>query len=331
LPEFRGGVVLPGADFSGNGTDGRVDLDQEPDAVAGHGTGMAALIAAQGSGTGFLGVAPRAKILPVTVNAAGTDIVAAESDGIRWAVDHSAKVINISQASPSTCVPAVQEAVGYAIEHDVVVVAGAGNFADETNYSSMPANCAGVVAVGAVGVDGDTFAPWSKTEQQPYVVVGAPGQDVAGVIRDGTVHNASGTSASSALTSGVVALVRAEFPDMPAREVVQRLIGSCLDVTPEGKDDQTGYGIIRPNRMLTGELAKRPNPVFDAYDAWKAGAAASANATPAPAAEPASAGEERILLAVAGVVGALVIVFLLAVVVRRGRRRSIAQGVSIER
>jgi subtilisin family serine protease len=323
LPDLRG-VVSGGTDFSGAGTDGRVDVDPEPDAVAGHGTGMAALIAAQGTGTGFLGVAPKARILSVTVH--GGDAVESQSKGIRWAVDHGARVINISQAADSPCVPEVQEAVGYAIEHDVIVVAGAGNTGDESNRAEMPADCAGVVAVGAVGVDGDTFAPWSKTQRQPYVAVGAPGVHVSGVLRDGLVHTAAGgTSVSSALTSGILALVRADFPDMPAREVVRRLIGSCLDVAPTGKDNQTGYGIIRPNRILTGNVPDGgPNPVFDAYDTWKAAsaasAAASASAAAAPVAEPASVREERIIFIVGGGVVALVVVLLLAAVLR-GRPR----------
>ncbi|GIF50116.1 subtilase family protein [Asanoa ferruginea] len=323
LPDLRG-VVLPGADVTGHGTDGRVDVDTEPDAVAGHGTAMASLIASQGAATGFVGVAPKARILPVTTHGGGA--IGAFSKGIRWAVDHGAQVINISQAANSECVPEVQEAVGYAIEHDVIVVAGAGNVGDEENYASMPADCAGVVAVGAVGVAGDKFAPWSKTERQPYVAVGAAGVNTPGLLRDGVVHTgAGGTSSASALTSGVLALARSAYPDMPAREVVRRLIGSCLDVAPDGRDDQTGYGMIRPNRVLTGNVPDGgPNPVFAAYDSWKAEQAASASAAPAPVAEPARKSEERIILIVVVGVVALAGLLVLAVfaVVLRLRLRS---------
>ncbi|HEV7710953.1 MAG TPA: S8 family serine peptidase, partial [Asanoa sp.] len=93
LKDFRGGVVLPGADFAGAGTDGRVDMDPNLDAVAGHGTGMASLIASQGTGTGFLGVAPKAKILSVNMHSGSA--IGAQSKRIRWAVDHGAQVINI--------------------------------------------------------------------------------------------------------------------------------------------------------------------------------------------------------------------------------------------
>jgi subtilisin family serine protease len=318
VPDLRG-VVLPGADFGGHGTDGRVDLDdQEP---PGHGTGMASLIAAQGTGTGFLGVAPEAKILPV--NARGDDPIEATSRGVRYAVDHDAKVINISQISPLRCPDEVQRAVGYAIEHDVIVVAGAGNTGDESNFSGFPANCAGVVAVGAVGVAGSRLIPWAKTQRQPYVSVGAPGVHLGGVLKDGRYHTSpGGTSGAAALTSGILALARARYPDMPARELVARLIASCLDVAPQGKDTRTGYGLIRPNRVLNGSASPDgPNPVFAAYDAWQRAEAAAAS--PTPAAQPASEREERLILialtAGLGMVAVLVVVAALMRLVRRRR------------
>src|SRR5262249_30341290 len=119
LPDFSG-VVLPGKDMTGGG-DGRTDVDPK----YGHGTLMAALIAAQGTGTGFVGVAPGAKILPIVTDDGGSTIA-----GIRYATDHGAKVISISQGAPSPCVDELQEAIGYAVDHDVVVVASAGNDGD---------------------------------------------------------------------------------------------------------------------------------------------------------------------------------------------------------
>lgn len=67
---------------------------------------------------------------------------------------------------------------------------------------------------------------------------------------------------ASALTSAAVALVRSKYPDMPAREVVHRIIASALDVAPAGRDNQTGYGLIRPNRALNGDHLPKdaPNP-----------------------------------------------------------------------
>jgi type VII secretion-associated serine protease mycosin len=315
IPDLAG-VVLPGTDARGGGGDGRTDLDDA--AVPGHGTGMASLIASQGTTTGFVGVAPQVKILPVV-----TKDVADGAAGIRFAVDHGAKVINISQAGPASCPDPVQKAVGYALEHDVVIVAGAGNDGDTSNLSEYPANCAGVLAVGAVD---STTKPWVKTQRQPYVAVAAPGVAVAGIAKDGEVHTADGgTSASSALVSGAAALVRAKNPQMSAREVVQRLIATARDAGPEGRDDLTGFGVVRPYRALTDNVpANAPNPVFVAYDKWKA---ENAGNTSAPkATPPGGSNGGRIATVVIGLVVVLIVVIGAVLLLRRGRRPRSAGG-----
>jgi type VII secretion-associated serine protease mycosin len=261
IPDLSG-AVLPGGDAAGGGGDGRTDTDDAE--IPGHGTGVASMIASQGTGTGFLGVAPEAKILPVVVNSQFS-----LAPGIRYAVDHGAKVINISQGSPAPCPPDLQQAVAYALGKDVVVIASAGNDGDITNSSEFPANCAGVLAVGAA--DSRTN-PWVKTQRQPYVAVAAPGVRVAAIAKDGRVHTIpGGTSQAAALTSGAAALVRSKYPQASAREVVQRLIASTRDAGPKGKDDLTGYGVVRPSHALAASVPKdTPNPVFDAYDKWVA-------------------------------------------------------------
>ena len=94
---------------------------------------MSVLIAGQGYGTGMVGVAPKAKILPVVINAGATDVTAdpgATAAGIIYAANHGAQVIDISQEYPSVsasgCDAAEQAAVAYALARDIVVVAAAG-------------------------------------------------------------------------------------------------------------------------------------------------------------------------------------------------------------
>jgi type VII secretion-associated serine protease mycosin len=316
IPDLAG-VVLPGTDARGGGGDGRTDLDDA--AVPGHGTGMASLIASQGTTTGFVGVAPQVKILPV-VTKDGVGM----APGIRFAVDHGAKVINISQAGPAPCPDEVQQAVGYALEHDVVVVAGAGNDGDTLNMSENPANCAGVLAVGAVD---STTKPWVKTQRQPYVAVAAPGVATTQLAKDGEVHTVQGggTSGSSALVSGAAALVRAKNPQMPARELVQRLIATARDAGPEGRDNLTGFGVVRPYRALTDNVpANAPNPVFAAYDKWKA---ENAGNTSAPKATPSGGSNGgRTATVVIGLVMVLFVVIGVVFLLRRGRRPRSAGG-----
>ncbi|MEV0402954.1 S8 family serine peptidase [Actinoallomurus sp. NPDC050550] len=265
LPDLAD-VVLPGTDLTGRKDDGRIDFDA---AGGGHGTGMTALIA--GQGPTMVGVAPGAKILPITIsrehaNYSSTD---AQAKGIRYAVDHGAKVISmstggISPDGPLRCDYYLQGAVDYAIKHDVVLVAAAGNDGDTTNAPASPTACPGVVGVGAVDYQA---RPWVQTARQPYVVVAAPGVDTGSMGRAGVFSNSSGTSGSTALTAGAVALVRAKFPQMSGQQVVQRIIASALDTGPRGVDLQTGYGLLRPYHALIDRVAAdAPNPVYDRWD-----------------------------------------------------------------
>ena len=139
VPDLRG-VMVPGADALTGGGDGQIGPTSNVDDS--HGTGMAGLIAAQGTGTGYVGVAPEAKIMSLKSNLTVWD------KAIRFATDHGAKVISISQAFAAVrgCRPEVQQAISYALQRDVVVVAGAGNNGAAGNESMEPANCAGALA-----------------------------------------------------------------------------------------------------------------------------------------------------------------------------------------
>ncbi|HZD68543.1 MAG TPA: S8 family serine peptidase [Actinomycetes bacterium] len=279
MPELEG-AVLPGIEFQRSQAEFKNghfvrppvqragDGRQDTDPAHSHGTNMAMLIAGQGKGrSGFLGVAPGARILPIA-----TTNIGQISDGILYAVDHGAKVINLSvigaAVDSGTCDATMQQAVSYAVEHDVVLVASAGNEGDGRNPPLEPPACPGVLAVG--GLDAN-LGVYEKTQRQPYVAVAAPGVDIAGVDVHGTPITSDGTSDASALTAGAVALVRSRYPQMSAREVVQRIIASARDVASPGKDLRTGYGAVRPWQALVNKPpADAPNPVFERYGAWKA-------------------------------------------------------------
>jgi subtilisin family serine protease len=131
LPDIHA-AVEGGADVAGGGGDGWTDNS----APLGHGTGMASLIAGQGVDGGVLGVAPEAKILPVVVSNPNTS-VGAYTDatlaaGIRYAVGRGAQVINMSLGGSTTLASVcddvqLQDALAYALQHNVVLVAAAGN------------------------------------------------------------------------------------------------------------------------------------------------------------------------------------------------------------
>jgi type VII secretion-associated serine protease mycosin len=332
VPELAG-AVLAGADFIGRGTDGRTDVDDP-----GHGTAMAALVAARGGAGGYQGVAPGASILPVTTSIGGDEGPGEESmsrwitDGIRYAVDNGAQVISVSlggtanpSRSPDGCPAAVAEAVRYAAERDVIVVASSGNIRE--GRPEFPGACPGVLTVGATDTQ---LEPWRDSHAGDHVEVTGPGTDMLLVTAGGGRGAGSGTSSSTALVAGAVALVRSQFPDAPAAEVLARIIHTARDLDAPGRDDVTGYGIVRPFQALTEPVPPdAPNPVWEDLAAAPDPGAGEAGATAAPPdvgmPPPSGSGDggPRIgLLLVLGV-GFLVLVVIgvvTAVVVSRSRR-----------
>ncbi|WP_329242462.1 S8 family serine peptidase [Actinoallomurus sp. NBC_01490] len=332
LPELAG-VVLKGTDTTGRKGDGRQDFD---DKEGGHGTGLSALIAGQGGGsTGYVGVAPDAKILPVHVTAEFGDSVGlyeAMASGIRFAVDHKAGVINISQGItsatwPDHCDPGVQDAIAYAVAHDVIVVASSGNEGNTTNWPELPGSCAGVVAVG--GVD-KSLRPWSGTQRQSYVAVAAPGVGpVVGETGRFAPH-VTGTSLSAALVSAAIAIIRSHNPRMPARTVVQRLMATAYHPKAPAWNDQTGYGPIQITSAMNAQRypvpADAPNPVYARFDEWQANRYGTApRGTPEAAVRRSvhsrntGGGAVSTTMAVVSIGGAIAVLAVVLVIVARRR------------
>ncbi|WP_165975586.1 S8 family serine peptidase, partial [Actinomadura rubrisoli] len=305
LPDL-GGAVLPGADVATFSGDGRQDNDK----AEGHGTAMASLIASRGTRSGFMGIAPEAKILPIYSPDVNPDMT---SKAIRFAADHGAKVVSMSQGSasgalfPNNCPPKLVDAVKYAESKDVVLVAAAGNEGSSTNGVTYPASCPGVLAVGAVDHLGK---PWAQTQRQDYVTVAAPGAGVGGIGKTGHVYNTGeGTSQATALTAGAIALVRSKYPDMKARQVVQLITNTAKDFGRPGKDNQLGYGVVSIPRALKQKVgANAPNPVYERLDKAAAKSPGGSGAR-APEAKKDKGDSSGMLL----LVGGIVVVAVLAV------------------
>ncbi|HEY8450845.1 MAG: S8 family serine peptidase [Micromonosporaceae bacterium] len=332
VPELAG-AVLPGRDFVGD-ADGRIDHDTDDE---GHGTSMATLIAGNGSGTGMRGVAPGAKILPVALfdeNGFGRSVSELQSEvvaeAIRWAADNGADVISMSFASGAfVCVPVLVEAVRYAVERDVILVASSGNLAGGPD--EVPGMCPGVLTVGATDA---LLEPWERSHRSEYVDVTGPGVYISSVGKGGRVLYGNGTSIATALVAGAIALVRSHFPDASADEVLRRVIATARDLpadAPDGWDDATGYGIVRPYYALTEQVPPdAPNPVFEELEKL---ASAAPNGAPPMLSPPANAApddnESRVdgqrlltaLLLLAGLVLLVGAVVGMAVVLVRQRNR----------
>ncbi|MER5638968.1 S8 family serine peptidase [Kitasatospora sp. NPDC002227] len=303
------GQVLPGYDPDGQGRDHRPGADS-------HGTQMASLIAGHGHGPGgkegVVGLAPGARILPLFKEKGGAD---AMPEDIRWAVDHGAKVVNISQGLPDQTAPDLPAAVAYAAAHDVLVVASAGNSGRSV---ASPANEPGVLAVGAVD---QSLAVWSKSNFGPELLLTAPGVGVVAAGNGSKYEIEQGTSGAAAYVSAAAALVRAKFPDLTAGQVANRLVRTAL--VPSGlvgaslPDSHYGYGIVRPYQALTQEVGTGTGrgPLAPLRESGTPGPAAAV-------AQPPRTGPGRGLPVVAVAVGAAVVavVALLVVALAVGRR-----------
>lgn len=254
-PQLQG-KVLPGADFFLVG-----DLPGNFDCVA-HGTAVASIIAASPAlGVGFRGVAPDARILPVritdrelTSGGESTPInPGVVADGIRYAADSGAKVINLSLSGYGDF-PAIRDAVAYAQSKDALLVAAAGNNEAAGDVPSFPASYDGVLGVGSISIEGVRA---SGSQVGPYVDLVAPGQDVLAASRVAGHHYWTGTSFAAPFVAGTAALVRSAYPQLTAPQVAERLLATA-DPAPGGKNSlEYGAGIVDPYRAVTEDLTDR--------------------------------------------------------------------------
>ncbi|MDQ2809967.1 MAG: S8 family serine peptidase [Chloroflexota bacterium] len=224
----------------------------------GHGTYTSGLVAALfNNGVGVAGVAPHVRVMPVKIlDKDGGGNVGDFARGIHFAVDHGARVINISAGIeyPST---SMQEAVHYAHEHNVVVVASAGNTPDGT--PRYPGGFAEAIAVAATDRD-DHAATFSS--YGPFVDLAAPGVDVLSTSWS-TDHLgyewASGTSSAAPLVAGAAALLLSLRPDLSADDVQRILEDNSDDLGPTGWDPHYGAGRLNLRRALAA-IAPSPTP-----------------------------------------------------------------------
>jgi len=236
------GKILAGASF----VSGITSADDDN----GHGTHVAGIAAAIGNnGIGIAGVSWGAKILPVKVLDSwgnGTDYDVAQ--GIAWAADQGAKVINLSLGGVNVG-SVLQEAVSYAQSKGALVVAAAGNCAQggigcdySINPVFYPAAYPGVLAVGAVNAANQKS---SFSEYGNFVDVVAPGESICSTVLSGKFSCAlSGTSQATPHVSGLAALIWSRNPSLTADQVANIIEMTATDLGSFGRDDYYGYGLV---------------------------------------------------------------------------------------
>jgi subtilisin family serine protease len=266
------GSVVTGPDFSG------VHTPEASPHWGVHGTWMASLIAGHGHGggsSGIIGVAPQARILSIRVitDSGDPNFFAYEhqpakrgqhelAEAIRYAVRHRAGVISMSLGYTVQS-SVVRRALQDAYDHNVVVVASAGNSGEQAGTAatgespySFPADYPGVLAVGAVNRQGQ---PATFSSENLSVQVVAPGSQVPAQGREGGYWWVSGTSPACALTAGVAALIRASYPRLPDAAVISAIASTTSPGSrPAARyNDRLGFGEVNAAAALkaAGRLA----------------------------------------------------------------------------
>jgi type VII secretion-associated serine protease mycosin len=280
------GQVLKGKNLEPDAKgDERTDYD-------GHGTSMAGLIAGTGrsnGGNGAFGLAPGAKILPIRMPESGVGAnQAVENEkfnqvapvAIRYAVDHGAKVINVSLGTYAGS-QALTDSVRYALDNDSLVFAAAGNSGEGSNMVEYPSGTPGVVAVGAIGHDAKKTG---ESQYGPQIDFTAPGIDMVHACTGGTqLCKTSGTSDATAIASASAALIWSKHPDWTNNQVLRVMLDTAGKPKSGAKrDDYVGYGAVRPRIAL--KTPGDPGPP-DVYPLPDLAAAESAD----PSAEPSKA------------------------------------------
>ncbi|MCR8659240.1 S8 family peptidase [Paenibacillus endoradicis] len=234
----------------------------------GHGTHVAGIIGATvDNDEGVAGVSWYNKILPVKVlNSSGSGSTYSVAQGIIWATDHGAKVINMSLGNYASA-DFLHEAIQYAYNHDVVLVAASGN--DNTSRPGYPAAYSEVFAVGATTNNRERA---SFSNYGDYIDVVAPGDSIASTYIGGQYASLSGTSMASPHVAALAGLIRTLNPSLTNVQVMEIMRQSATDLGDTGKDDYFGYGEIDVYRALTmaagfeGTLQTYPQSVKNKLD-----------------------------------------------------------------
>jgi subtilisin family serine protease len=257
------GRLLPGMNFLDNST------NTTDDSASQHGTMVTLLAAAKGNdGVGQAGVAWNVKILPIKViNSDGDGNSGVVANGIHWAVDHGATVINLSLGGPDFS-QSVSREIGYARARNVIVVAAAGNAPNERDY---PADDPNVITVGASDQN-NNYADFTSVVNK--VDIAAPGVKIPMYLpeKSADLSEHSGTSFSAPIVTGLVALMQSVRPGLRQEDALTILKATAHDIGTPGPDAQSGAGLIDAAKALqalqTNATAAGPPPYAATYNQY---------------------------------------------------------------
>lgn len=242
---------------------------------ASHGTGVAGLIGAvRGNGYGIDGVADNVRIMSIKAVPNGDEYDKDIANAIRFAVDHGAKVVNMSfgkKISPHK--DWVDAAFKYAADHDVLLVQASGNdgqnvdekpeYPNDTFADGSQTDADNVISVGASSAKvGEDLAASFSNYGKKNVDVFAPGVKVTSIDLNAEFNTADGTSFASPITAGIAALVLEYYPKLSAKQLKQVILQSA---TPT-----TGVNVVKPgtkDEKVDFTTLSKTGGIVNAYNA----------------------------------------------------------------
>lgn len=227
------------------------------DDIQGHGTHVAGIAAAiTNNGVGVAGLGYDSTIMNVKVlGDDGRGYYSWISQGITWAADNGAQVINMSLSGASAS-STLESAVNYAWNRGVMVIAAAGNYGDSVpRYPAYYENCLAVAATDSR----DNLTSWSN--RGDWVDVAAPGSTIYSTLRTSGYGYKSGTSMAAPHVAGLAALTFTVVTDDNGSgrlndEVRARIEAGCDDIGVSG----IGAGRINALNSVAGGSAPPPPP-----------------------------------------------------------------------
>ena len=256
-PFLKGRVLSDGFDFVGIDDNDPSDEDE-----IGHGTHVSGIIV--DATPGLTGI----KVLPIRVVGGFHPFTqhSAVVQGIKYAVKHGAKVINMSLNGPMPRFgDPINDAIEYAVSKGVTVVVSAGNQGDRT-AGYTPSNSERAIVVGAVDSSG-TRADFSNMGSSVDFV--APGVSICSCVKGGKYVSADGTSQAAPYISAAAAMIQLKHPQYISSEVEGILRGCAVDLGPHDRDDEYGYGIPNLRKISGGGSSSGGSDIPDIQDVAK--------------------------------------------------------------
>ncbi len=206
---------------------------------------------------GVAGVSWGVHLLPVKILTGCTGMATDLSEGIIWAADNGADIINLSvqfNLTQQSSITAMQSAVNYAHELGVLLVAATGN-QDNCSNGQPPANdtvCfpARMPNVLAVSASDNNDLLWVFSNYGNEVDVAAPGKDIRSTINNGMYGYISGTSMATPHVSGLAALIKSYVPDLTNDDLEDIITATAEDRGGTSWDIQFGFGRINAHQAL---------------------------------------------------------------------------------